>query len=65
MSEKVKLQCPENVNSVNVGGEQYNVDEDGCIKIDASVDYSMLLGAGFTIAKLSKKEEKAEKDGNK
>lgn len=45
----VKLKCPENVNSVNVGGEQYNADKKGHIEIEQSIDYSMLLGAGFIV----------------
>lgn len=65
MSEKVKLQCPENVNSVNVGGEQYDADDNGCIEVNASSDFSMLLGAGFSLAKEKTKPKDKSKEGDK
>lgn len=58
-----KWKAPENCSGVNVGGEQFNVGDDGCIETPDDGDYgAALLAHGFEpfVAKRAAKAAKSE-----
>lgn len=72
----MKYDAPEGTTGVSVGGEQFNVDDNGQIEVPDTGDYHALLAPhGFTQAKAEqpkaetaaekKAREKAEKDAAK
>lgn len=54
----MKYQAPEGCSGVSVGGEQFNVDDNGHIEVPDDGDYHGLLAPhGFTPAPQAKKSE--------
>ncbi|TDR82201.1 hypothetical protein [Paludibacterium purpuratum] len=49
MSDQIKLMAPENCDSFNFGGQEYDVSDDGTVDVSAGA-VKDLLSHGFTVS---------------
>jgi len=45
----MKIQCPEGVCSLSIGGEEFTVNKHGVAELPDTGDYLSLLPAGFSV----------------
>ncbi len=60
----LKYKAPENGTSINIGGEQFNVGDDGCIDLPEGGDYHAILTSHGYTPFVAEPEQPASNDGD-
>ncbi len=58
----MKVQCPEGVSDVSIGGENFTPDKNGVIELPDNGNHFSLLPAGFAVVTAETKKAAATKE---